>query len=128
MDDHVLNHLRGLYGADPDVPHVAFQFPRLPPGPRREFDPGAGPALEGMLKDAGGIGGGLQGFQHAYQMRAAGLLTAGPMVVPPGHPLYTLRDSVSSLRAENDKLLKENAELRKRLEDSRSHSTSARAP
>jgi len=37
-------------------------------------------------------------------------------VVPPGHPLYTKKNSIEVLRTENDKLLKENLELKKKLE------------
>ena len=37
-------------------------------------------------------------------------------VFPPGHPLYNRDRSISSLKDANDKLLKENLELRKRLE------------
>ena len=32
MDDMVMNHLQDLYGLNPHIPHIAFQFPRLPPG------------------------------------------------------------------------------------------------
>ena len=27
-----MKHLQDLYGLNPDIPHLAFQFPRLPPG------------------------------------------------------------------------------------------------
>ena len=37
-------------------------------------------------------------------------------IIPPGHPLYTRQNSVETLQAENDKLLKENLELKKKLE------------
>ena len=58
----------------------------------------------------------LQGFQHMYQQYAAGLLTMNSAIIPPGHPLYTRQNSVETLQAENDKLLKENLELKKKLE------------
>ena len=32
MDNMVANHLRDLYGLNPNIPHLAFQFPRIPPG------------------------------------------------------------------------------------------------
>ena len=37
-------------------------------------------------------------------------------VFPPGHPLFNRERSISILKEENDKLLKENLELRKQLE------------
>ena len=118
MDDYVVSHLRDIYGLNPDMPHMAFQFPRLPPGPvHPAFKIHENPAKKKLVKDAETISKKLQGFQHMYRMHASGLLAAGPAVIPPGHPLYTGRDSVDVLRAENDKLLKENAELRKRLEE-----------
>ena len=38
-------------------------------------------------------------------------------IIPPGHPLYSKKNSAEILRAENDKLLKENNELKKKLEN-----------
>jgi hypothetical protein len=37
-------------------------------------------------------------------------------IIPPGHPLYTRQNSVQTLQTENDKLLKENLNLKKKLE------------
>ena len=36
-------------------------------------------------------------------------------IVPPGHPLYSRKNSVEMLQTENDKLQKENARLKKML-------------
>jgi hypothetical protein len=38
-------------------------------------------------------------------------------LIPPGHPLFSRQNSVSTLKAENDKLLKENLELKKKLDE-----------
>ena len=48
-----------------------------------------------------------------YQQYAAGLLSMNSTIVPPGHPLYTKRNTVQTLQAENDRLFKENLELKK---------------
>ena len=37
-------------------------------------------------------------------------------MIPPGHPLFTSKNSVQTLKTQNDKLVKENLELRKKLE------------
>jgi hypothetical protein len=58
----------------------------------------------------------LQGFQTMYQEYASGLLSKNSPVIPPGHPLFTSKNSVQTLKTQNDKLVKENLELRKKLE------------
>jgi hypothetical protein len=51
-----------------------------------------------------------------YQQYASGLISMNSSIIPPGHPLYTRQNSVKTLQAENDKLLKENLNLKKKLE------------
>jgi len=117
MDNLVANHLRDLYGLNPNIPHLAFQFPRLPPGISNPmFKTHENPMKEQFLKNAETINQKLQGFQHMYQQYAAGLLTMNSTVIPPGHPAYTRKNSIESLQTENDKLVKENLELKKKLE------------
>jgi len=117
MDNLVANHLRDLYGLNPNIPHLAFQFPRLPPGISNPmFKTHENPMKEQFLKNAETINQKLQGFQHMYQQYAAGLLTMNSTVIPPGHPAYTRKNSIESLQTENDKLIKENLELKKKLE------------
>ena len=114
MDQHIEKHLRGLYGLDPDIPHPALGFPRLPPlalarlGLPADDTRRFGPNLPRVQLDA---------FVEAHRRRAAGLVD-GRVVVPPGHPLYDGARSAASLRAENDMLRKENQELKTRLGDS----------
>ena len=71
---------------------------------------------EQFLKQTETINQKLQGFQHMYQQYASGLLSMNSMIIPPGHPLYNKQNSISSLQTENDKLLKENLELKKKLD------------
>ena len=71
---------------------------------------------EQMLRNAETINQKLQGFQHMYQQYAASLLTMNSTVIPPGHPAYTRQNSIETLQTENDKLIKENLELKKKLE------------
>ena len=117
MDNFVTNHLRNLYGLNPNIPHLAFQFPRLPPGlSNTMFKIQGNPMKEQFLQNADTMAQKLQGFQHMYQQYAAGLLTMNSIVIPPGHPAYTRQNSIKTLQTENDKLLKENLELKKKLE------------
>ncbi len=117
MDNTVVNHLRDLYGLNPNIHHIAFQFPRLPPGLSNPmFKNHENPMKEQFLKNAETINQKLQGFQHVYQQYAAGLLSMNSTVIPPGHPAYTRQNSIETLQTENDKLIKENLELKKKLE------------
>lgn len=117
MDDMAaVARLRDLYGLNPDTPHMAFQFPRLPPVVRRRL---AGPA--GAMPDRLGAAGEIARadivrFQEEFRQKAAGLV-GGPASLPPGHPLDSGRRLVNSLMAENDKLQKENQDLRKQLSE-----------
>ena len=70
-----------------------------------------------FLDKSGTINQQLQGFQHMYQQHAAG---------PPVNELYdcpsrasvvyTKHNTVQTLQAENDKLFKENLELKKKID------------
>ena len=70
-----------------------------------------------MGKDALMLSPNLQDFQQMYQKHASGLLEPPSNLVPPGHPLYTRNSAVNVLKLENDKLAKENLELKKQLDD-----------
>jgi len=117
MDNLARKHLEDLYGLNPNIPHMAFQFPRLPPGLSNPmFGIHQNPMQEQFLQNADTVNQKIQGFQQMYQQYAAGLLSRNSMIVPPGHPLYSRQNSVQTLQAEKDQLLKENLELKKKLE------------
>jgi hypothetical protein len=117
VDNLAIKHLQDLYGLNPNIPHMAFQFPRLPPSLTNPmFKIHENPMKEQFLKNAETINQKLQGFQQMYQQHAAGLLTMSSGIIPPGHPLYTRHNSFETLRNQNDKLLKENLELKKKLD------------
>ncbi len=117
MDNLVTKHLEDLYGLNPNIPHLALQFPRLPPGLIRQmFKIYETPTKKQFSQEVDTINQKLQGFQHMYQQYAFGLLSMNSAIIPPGHPLYSRQNSVETLQAENDKLLKENLNLKKKLE------------
>ena len=117
MDNLAIKHMQDLYGLNPNIPHMAFQFPRLPPGISNPmFKIYENPMKEQFSEQADTINQKLQGFQHMYQQYASGLLTMNSTIIPPGHPLYSRQNSAKTLQTENNKLLKENQELKKQLE------------
>ena len=60
----------------------------------------------------------LENFAQMYQQIAAGLLNMSiDKLIPPGHPLYTKENSITILKEEKEKILKENLELKKKLEN-----------
>jgi len=60
----------------------------------------------------------LQDFTEMYHKMAAGLLNiSSDTLIPPGHPIYSRENSVVILKEENKKILKENMELKKKLEE-----------
>ena len=60
----------------------------------------------------------LENFAQMYQQMAAGLLNMSlDKLIPPGHPMYSKENSVILLKEEKEKILKENLELKKKLEN-----------
>ena len=58
----------------------------------------------------------LEDFNQMFRQYADGLLNTSESIFPPGHPLYNKEKSFSLLKEANDKLLKENLELKKQIE------------
>ncbi len=116
MDNLAIKHLEDLYGLNPNIPHLALQFPRLPPGlTSPTFKIFGNPIKDQFSQEATTIIQKLQGFQHMYHQYASGLISMNSAIIPPGHPLYNRQNSVETLQATNDKLLKENLELKKKV-------------
>ncbi|MDC0186994.1 hypothetical protein OAJ08_02270 [Candidatus Nitrosopelagicus sp.] len=65
----------------------------------------------------------LEDFNQMFRQYADGLLNGSESIFPPGHPLYNKEKSFSLLKEANDKLLKENLELKKQLEKSEKKSS-----
>jgi len=65
----------------------------------------------------------LEDFNQMFRQYADGLLRGNESVFPPGHPLYNRNKSFSLMKEANDKLLKENLELKKQLEKSEKKSS-----
>ena len=60
----------------------------------------------------------LQDFTEMYQQMAASLFSMSTSkLIRPGHPMYSKENSITLLKEENEKILKENLELQKQLEN-----------
>ncbi len=117
MDDQVFQQLKDLYDLNHNIPHRAFQFPRLPPGINPPmFKIFENPMKDKFVKNASNLNKKLDGFQKLYQQHVSGLMTMSSSgIIPPGHPLYSEKNTIKILKAENDKLAKQNIELKKKL-------------
>ena len=118
MDDLVLRELKNLYDLNFDVPHRVFQFPRLPPGINPPmFKIFENPVKDKFVQSATNLNKKLDGFQRLYQQHVSGLMDMNSSgIIPPGHPLYSEKNTVQNLKTENDKLQKQNLELKKKLD------------
>ncbi len=110
-----------LSGIHPEFGIPMSIFPRFPPG----ISPASlGPINQKRLKekfftDNASINTKLHDFNQMYQKFASGLFELAYPAVPPGHPLYSKRESTVSLQSENNKLKKENIDLKKQLSNNK---------
>ena len=58
----------------------------------------------------------IEDFNQMFRDRANSMLNMNESIFPPGHPLYNHERSISALKEVNDKLVKENLELKKKLQ------------
>ena len=73
---------------------------------------------EKMSADSAALTPKLENFVQMYQQMAANILNISlDKLIPPGHPLYSKENSIILLKDEREKLLKENLELKKKLEN-----------
>jgi len=118
MDATPLERMKTLFGLNPDVVPPGLQFPRLPPGLMHPMTSQFTVPQGKTVQDATSLTPDLEDFQQTYQKYATVLLNSHyPGIVPPGHPLYEKQTSASILKSENDKLSKENLELKKQLDE-----------
>lgn len=111
-----LREWRGDGGAGAGHLHMPAMPPgAAPPSPRRSQYRAAGLVPPGAALGPRAASSPLVGdYQEAYRSLVAGLAGGGRSLIPPGHPLYSRIDSAAALRAENEALRKEIADLRAR--------------
>ena len=71
---------------------------------------------EKFFQDNASIGIKLEDFNQRYQKFVSGLFEVAYPAMPPGHPLFSRLASTTALQTENDKLKRENLDLKKQLE------------
>ena len=113
--------------SSPLQPPFPTHFARLPPEPPKRIGRQSAPNVMSRVsterQGPSQSGDAINGFRRVFYEQAIGLLTAGALPIPPGHPLYDHHRSMAALEAERDILLKENADLKMRLEGKDGNST-----
>ena len=110
-----------LSGIHPEFGIPMSLFSRFPPG----ISPTSHGAInqkrlkEKFFNDNASIYTKLHDFNQMYQKLASGLFELAYPALPPGHPLYSRRESTVSLQSENNKLRKENIDLKKQLSNNK---------
>ena len=117
MDYNYTKRSMELSGIHPEFGIPTSIFPRFPPG---ISPPSLGVMNQKRLKekfftDNASINTKLHDFNQMYQKFASGLFELAYPALPPGHPLYSRLESTVSLQNENEKLKKENLDLKKQL-------------
>tara|TARA_Y100001949_G_C15961410_1_gene319402 strand:- start:1034 stop:1423 length:390 start_codon:yes stop_codon:yes gene_type:complete len=110
------------YGFTTDFSTLAPDSIRYPPGVNIPKGLVNTPRLKERLSvDNASLNPKLENFAEMYQQMASNLLNMSvDKLIPPGHPMYSKENSVTLLKEENQKILKENLELKKKLEDKKS--------
>ena len=110
------------YGFTTDFSTLAPDSIRYPPGVNIPKGLVNTPRLKERLSvDNASLNPKLENFAEMYQQIASNLLNMSvDKLIPPGHPMYSKENSITLLKEENQKILKENLELKKKLEDKKS--------
>ena len=119
MDYYTAKKKIDVYGLPADFSTLAPDSIRYPPGVSVPKGLVNTPKLkEKISSDSAALTPKLENFVQMYQQMAAGLLNMSlGKLIPPGHPMYSKENSVTLLKEEKQKILKENLELKKKLED-----------
>ena len=118
MDYFTAKRLFDMYGITTDFSALAPDSIRYPPNASIPKGLVNTPKLkEKMSADSAALTPKLENFVQMYQQMAANILNISlDKLIPPGHPLYSKENSVTLLKEEKEKILKENLELKKKLE------------
>ena len=110
-----------LSGIHPEFGIPMSIFPRYPPSisPLSHGVINQKRLKEKFFNDNASISTKLHDYNQMYQKFASGLFELAYPALPPSHPLYSRRESTVSLQSENNKLRKENIDLKKQLSNNK---------
>ena len=119
MNNPTSKKLFDMYGITTNFSALTPDSIRYPPSSNIPIGLVNAPKLkEKLSSDNAALTPTLENFTQMYQQMAAGLLNMSlDRLIPPGHPLYSKENSVRLLKDEKEKILKENLELKKKLEN-----------
>jgi len=119
MNNPTSKKLFDMYGVTTNFSALAPDSIRYPPSANIPIGLVNAPKLkERLSSDNAALTPTLENFTQMYQQMAAGLLNMSlDRLIPPGHPLYSKENSIRLLKDEKEKILKENLELKKKLEN-----------
>ena len=119
MDYYAAKKKNDLYDLPADFSTLAPDSIRYPPGVSIPKGLVNTPKLkEKMSADGAALTPKLENFAQMYQQMAAGLLNMSlDKLIPPGHPMNSKENSITLLKEEKQKILKENFELKNKLKD-----------
>ena len=121
MNNPTSKKLFDMYGIATNFSVLAPDSIRYPPSANVPIGLVNAPKLkERLSSDNAALAPTLENFAQMYQQMAAGLIDMSiDKLIPPGHPMHSKENSISLLKDENKKILKENLELKKKLENKR---------
>ena len=119
MNNFMKKSIFDIYGNTTDFSLLIPDALRYPPGANLPSGLVNTSKLKRQLSaDNAALSPKLQDFTEMYHKMAAGLLNiSSDTLIPPGHPIHSRENSVAILKEENKKILKENIELKKKLEE-----------
>ena len=119
MNNLTSKRLFDMYGITTNFSALTSDSIRYPPSANVPIGLVNAPKLkEKFSSDNAALTPTLENFTQMYQQMAAGLLNMSlNKLIPPGHPMYSKENSVTLLKEEREKILKENLELKKKLEN-----------
>ena len=94
-----------------------FNLSRYPPGVTAPFSMNPAKLKEKIIRENETFTAKLYDFNKMYLQQASNLLEMTSKMVPPGHPMYS-HTNPETVSDENVQLRKENADLKKRFEQS----------
>ena len=119
MDYFAEKKLFDMYGFTTDFSNLIPGSIRYPPSGNVPKGLINTPGLNVKLStDSASLNPKLDDFLQMYQQMVTGLIDMSvDRLIPPGHPMHSKENSITLLKDENKKILKENLELKKRLEN-----------